>query len=115
MLDRPWPPPSYRTTFDPSAERAERQERMTPIDGSVVFTTDGRRTLRYQLPATPVKPGTVSIDGDLSDRDGDLLTFPPNPQVAGSVDYTTGIVVIDLDVSPGTASRRVMFEIATAS
>ena len=110
MADQQWPPPSYYTTFDPKAELLERKGRLNTIDAAVLVDDAGRRYMRFQLPESPVKPGSVFLDGYLNDRNGELFTFPPNPKVAGTIDYATGMIVIYLDVSPGPCSRIAEYE-----
>lgn len=112
MTDQQWPPPSYYTSFNPSKDRKEREARLHSIDAAILTDDAGKRTMRFQTPTTPVMPGTLRLDGVLEDRsDGLLYTFPPNPKVAGTVDYATGLIVIDLDVSPGTCSRYAEYQV----
>ena len=115
MTDQQWPPPSYYSTFNPKTELRERTERLHSIDAAIVTDDEGRRVMRFMTPQTPIKPGSVRVDGVLADRvaePGVLYTFPPDPEIAGTIDYATGLIVIDLAVSPGTCSRRVEFEVA---
>ena len=105
-----WPPPTYYTGFGPFADDRKRDRFIHSIDNAIV-EQDGRRYLRYQLPDTPVMPGSVRIDGYLFDTsDGNLVDFPKGDGepgvVVGTIDHQNGLIVIDADLSPHLSRRR---------
>ncbi len=112
MFDRQWPPPSYYTTFDPKDSQLGLSFRLRALDPKVVVAEDGRRFMRYQVPQTPVQPGSVRLDGSLYDVDGELFTFGQTPRLAGTIDYASGVLEVDIDVSPGIYSRIVVYSVA---
>lgn len=69
---------------------------------------DGTRFVTYQVPENPVEPGSVSVDGYLfSNLAGELVDG--HSVVAGTVDFATGLIEIDLSVSPDPGSRIVQY------
>jgi hypothetical protein len=69
---------------------------------------DGQRWVTYQLPENPVEVGSVSVAGYLfSNPAGELIDRAG--VVAGTVDFTTGIIEINLVVSPDGGTREVQY------
>jgi len=105
-----WPPPTYYTGFGPFTDDRNRDRFIHPIDNEVVEFM-GKRVLRYMLPSTPVQPGSLRLGGYVFDDSmGVLYDFPTgdgNPgRVVGTIDYTSGLIIVDIEVSTHLSRRR---------
>lgn len=109
MSDPQFPPPGWwhETTVAPGSGRARRVE-ITALDYPV---RDGVKYARYQLPENPIEPGSLTTGGYLfSNVAGELIDG--NGVVAGTVDFTTGIMEIDLSLSPDPGARTMQYDLA---
>jgi hypothetical protein len=104
----PWPPPNYYTTFGPFSDPFFQVHLLHPIDPSWPITVDGERVTRYQLPLAPVEIGKVLISGYIRSTDDGKLLDGENNEV-GEIDHDTGILSINVELSPELGDRRAEF------
>jgi len=106
MTEQQFPPPAwwYEATAAISSNRFRRFE-IPPLDYPVL---EGVKHARYQLPENPVEPGSVLAGGYLfSNLAGELIDS--KGVLAGGVDFATGIIVINLTVSPDPGTRLMQY------
>lgn len=107
MPDQPWPPPTYFDHFSNFTPLPDKLTLLFPLDDEVL-EVDGSRFLRYQLPEVPVEIGTVEVAGYLRSTTGGELLDAKN-QVVGTIDHDTGLMQIDVDLSPLLSARRAKY------
>jgi len=100
-----FPPPGWWHETTIATTHYIRRDEVPPLDYPVL---DGVKHARYQLPENPVEPGSVATGGYLfSNLAGELIDG--DGVVAGTVDFTTGLIVINLTISPDPGAREVQY------